>query len=206
MTRILLLLTIPAGFGALLAASAVSLNLSTGWIGAAGLIGYSLLARRRWLSEERTLSEPGPWTQALWIRCGGFALLLGHLAAGLALVGEALRLGGGNSLAIDSWLMVGAAISTELIFRHKRRVSDERDEAIAGKGVAAGYLTSGVLTVVLALGLVLTPSSTRDTLSHFVIANLLVAVILISYLAQLVVRLREYRADAEALALSGAGG
>lgn len=205
MTRILLLLTIPVGVGATLAASAAAFDVSTGWIGAVGLIGYSVHARRRWRSDERELSEPGPWTQALWIRCAGFALLLGHLATGLALVGDSLRMGGGNSLAIDSWLMVAAAFSTELIFRRKRRVSDERDEAIAGKGVAAGYLTSVALTGLFALSLVLIPSSLRDALSHFVIANLLVEMILISYLAQLVVRLREYQKDAVAFALSGAG-
>jgi len=195
--RIFLFLTASLGAGSLLAVLSIHSGISTGWIGAFGLITWSFSARRRWVRlEKQTGTEPGLPERALWIQCAGYGLLLGHLITALLHTKIDLRLGSGNTLAIDSWMMIVAAVATDFIFRRERSIRDERDTAISARGVRASYLALILLSLGLAFCLAYVPPNYRGALTHFVIGNILIALILASYLTQLVVRLHAYANDA----------
>jgi len=172
-------------------------GISTGWIGAFGLIIWSFSARRRWLRlEKETETEPGLPERTLWIQCAGYGLLLGHLITVLLHTKIDLRLGSGNTLAIDSWLMIVAAVATNFIFRREQSIRDERDTAIGARGIKASYLALIFLSLGLAFYLAYAPPNHLEALTHFVIGNILISLILTSYLTQLVVRLHAYSRDA----------
>ncbi len=182
--------------GALLAAASLTWQLSIGWMGALGLIGWALYARRRWTAlEESTGLEPSPPERMLWLRLSGTALILGHLVAAIALVGNNLRVGYGNSLAADSWTMAVGYMVAALLFRRDRNQSDERHQAIEAYGHRIGYATSIALLLPLIAWLAFTPREWRSFLTDFVIANVLIALLLASYVALLFVQLAGYARD-----------
>lgn len=185
--------------GATLALASLAASMPTGWIGAAALIGWAMLARRRWAKLEATTGlEPGAPERVLWLRLAAAGLILGHLAAALALVGDDLHLGHGNSLAIDSWTMLAALPITAVIFRRDRSEQDERHVIIAARGVRVGYAALVAMLVVLLAYLAFTPADMRALLSDFVLANLLVALLLVSHVAALLSQLAAYARDTAA--------
>src|SRR5262245_33025141 len=93
--------------GAALAVAGLTWQVPIGWIGALGLVGWALYARSRWLNlEDTTGLEPSAPERMLWLRLSGTALVLGQIATAIALVGNNLRVGYGNTLASDSWTLV----------------------------------------------------------------------------------------------------
>lgn len=198
MARIILFLAAFLGSGALLALSSMAAGFPTGWIGALGLVGWALFARRRWAAiEQDTGKEPGPPERALWIQGAGFAVLLGHLIMSLLCVGNALRLGSGNTLAIDSWTMIPAALAIDYLFQRDRNSQDERDRAISAKGIKASYRMLVCQTVALALYLPFAAPASETGFTPFLIGNILIISVLASYLVQFIVRLHAYRDDSE---------
>ena len=196
MVRIFLFLAVFLSLGASLAAVGIHFGLPVGWIGAIGLLGWAFSIRKHWLrAEKNTETEPSPPARILWVQCAGYSLLLGHLIMALQLTGDDLRLGNDNTLAIDSWTMIGAALATSFIFGGDSNTKDERDHAIAARGVRISYFTLIILCVGLSFFLAFAPPTYRLDLTHFVIGNALVALILMSYLAQLVSRLHSYSRD-----------
>jgi hypothetical protein len=182
--------------GALLAVASLTLNLSIGWIGALGLVGWALYARRRWsVLADTTGLEPSPPERMLWLRLSGTALILGHLVAAIVLVGNNLRLGYGNSLATDSWTMAVGYLVAALLFRRDRQQSDERHQTIEASGHRMGYSMSIALLLPLIAWLAFTPRDWRSFLTDFVIANVLIALLLASYVALLFVQLVGYARD-----------
>ena len=182
--------------GALLAVASFTWKLSIGWMGALCLTGWALYARRRWsVLEESTGLEPSPPERMLWLRLSGTALILGHLVAAIALVGNNLRVGYGNSLAADSWTMVIGYMLAALLFRRDRNHSDERHQAIEARGLRFGYATVVVLLLPLIAWLAFTPRPWRVFFSDFVIANVLIALLLASYVVLLFVQLVGYARD-----------
>ena len=182
--------------GVLLAIASLAWHFSIGWIGALGLVGWALYARRRWTALENTTGlEPSAPERVVWMRLGGTALILGHLAASIVLVGNNLRVGYGNSLAADSWTMVLAYVVAALLFRRDTTEKDERHEAIAARGHRVGYATLSVLLPPLIGWLAFTPREWRVFFSDFVIANVLIALLLASYVALLFVQLVAYARD-----------
>jgi hypothetical protein len=196
LVRVIGFLAAALGAGTALALTSLMLGVPTGWIGAAGLIGWAVAARRRWARQEATSGlEPGAPERILWLRLAGVALVLGHLAAAILLVQGDLRVGHGNSLAIDSWTMVAAIQIAALLFRRDSRERDERHDAIAAHGVRVGYAALIGLLLVLIPWLGLTPEGLRAPLTDFVLANLLIAVLLTSYAAMLLAQLIAYAKD-----------
>jgi len=182
--------------GALLAIASLVSHVPTGWIGAGALITWAVVARRRWTALEATNGlEPGAPERALWLRLAGTALVLGHLVTAILLAGNDLRVGQGNTLAVDSWTLVTAQIVAALLFRGDSKVQDERHAGIAARGVRVGYATLIAVLIPVIAWLAFTPPGARVVLSHFVIANALIALLLVSYAALLFVQLVDYARD-----------
>lgn len=182
--------------GTLLAIASLALHVPTGWIGASVLLAWAFNARRRWTALEATSGlDPGAPERALWMRLAGTALVLGHLVAAILLAGNDLRVGQGNTLAIDSWTLVAAQLIAELLFRRDRNAQDERHIGIAARGVRVGYATFILVLIPGIAWLAFTPPGARTALSHFVVANALIALLLVSYAAMLFVQLVDYARD-----------
>jgi hypothetical protein len=182
--------------GGLLAVFSLMANAPTGWIGAAALVAWAFIARRRWLRVEATGLEPSAPERILWLRFAGNSLILGHLVVALILVQGDLRLGNGNSLAVDSWTLVLGQCVAALAFHRDRNEHDERHEAIRARGVRAGYATLIVGLIVVILWLAFMPPPLRSALTDFVLANALIILLLASYGVMLLVQLIAYARDA----------
>jgi hypothetical protein len=199
-----LLTTLPAG--GLLAVASLGVNAPTGWIGAAALVAWAFIARRRWLRVEATSGlEPSAPERILWLRFAGNSLILGHLVVALILVQGDLRLGNGNSLAVDSWTLVLGQFVAALAFHRDRNEHDERHDAIHARGVRAGYAALIVGLIVVILWLAFMPPPLRSALTDFVLANALIILLLDYYGVMLLVQLIAYARDApQALATDDA--
>jgi hypothetical protein len=192
----LLLLLAGLAVGALLARAGLAWQLPLGWLGAVVLVGWSLLARRRWLIlEGATGLEPSPPERMIWMRMCGTALVLGHLTAAIALVGNNLRVGYGNTLAADSWVMVIGWQVAAFLFRRDRKERDERHDTIAAHGYRAGYIASILLLLPLIAWLAFTPRPWRAFFTDFVIANVLIALLIAAYAVMQFVQLVAYARD-----------
>jgi hypothetical protein len=182
--------------GIALAWASLWLGFPTGWIGGAAIIGWALAARRRWAAlEENSGLEPGAPERIVWLRLAGVAIIAGHMAASIPAVGDSLRLGNGNSLAIDAWTILLAHMIASLLFRRDSSEKDERHDAISAHGVRAGYAACLILLIALLGWLAYAPPNLRSFLTHFVLANALVELILASYAVMLLVQLIDYAKD-----------
>jgi hypothetical protein len=198
-------LLIAMAAGAVLAMASLAVDLPAGWIGALVLILWAILMRRRWARLEADGREPGAPERVLWLRLAGAALILGHLIAAILLLGDALRLGSGNSLAIDSWTMILGHQIAAFLFRSDIRQQDERHAPIVARGVRVGYATLILIQIPLLAWMVVMPLALRTLLTHFVLANVLVAFMCVSYAAMLLAQLIAYARDAEEMRRAEAG-
>lgn len=186
--------------GALLALISIHLNLWTGWIGGIGLVGWAILAKRGWAIRE-TFSEflPNASERVLRLRAIGLGLLTGHLCTALLHPSLDLRLGNGNSLAIDSWTMIAGLLIASLVFRADEKTRDERDEKISAKGMRTGYWTLTALLTILIFMLAPTQAPPSSAwLTPFNTANIIVALIMTSLLANYTVQLLDYASQTRA--------
>lgn len=192
MIRILVVLAASLGFGGLLAWTWASWAIAPGWVGGGLLITSAALARWHWNRRQvETGDEPGPYERLAWHTMVSVAVLASHLIASLA-TGLDIHVGQGNSLATDNWtLVVGAAIGWVLM-RPKSMQRDERDKEMAARGAHAGFRTLAGLLIALLLTLGFAPVVVTETLTPFVIGNLLVVVILLGILAGCLTRLIGY--------------
>lgn len=182
--------------GAALAFGSLAADIPTGWIGAIVLIVWALIMRRRWAWMEQRNLEPGAPERVLWLRLAGAALVLGHLAASILLAGDNLRLGSGNSLATDNWTMEAGHMIAALLFRADIRTQDERHAPIVARGIRAGYATLILLPLPLLAWMIVMPLALRTLLTHFVLANIVVTIMVVSYVVMLLVQLFAYAKDA----------
>ena len=119
------------------------------------------------------------------------AVLASHLAVSMA-TGLDIHVGQGNTLATDNWtLILGAAIGWVLM-RPRAMQRDERDREMAARGAHAGFRTLVGLLIILLLMLGFAPVAVTETLTPFVIGNLLVVVILLGVLAGCLTQLIGY--------------
>jgi len=182
--------------GALLAFASLVWQVALGWIGAVALIGWALQARRRWSTlEDASGLGPSPPERMIWMRLCGTALVLGHLTAAIVLVGNNLRVGSGNTLAADSWVMVIGWQVAAFLFRRDRNERDERHDAIAARGYRAGYFATILLLLPLIAWLAFTPRPWRAFFTDFVIANVLIALLIAAYAVMQFVQLVAYARD-----------
>jgi len=186
-------------FGCGLAVVSIYTVLPVGWIGGLGLIGWTLVSRRRWAKLQATTGlEPGGPERKVRFNAVGIALLFGHSVIGYAFPEIDLHVGNGNFLAIDSWTMIVAMFIASFIFQQDKKIQDERDVSITARGTKAGYLTLITLLVVSSLALGVLPPRYIPTLSYFVLGNIQITVILASLLVKFSVQLIEYAKDTDA--------
>ena len=199
-TKSLAFLFLAVSLGVLLVFASLYTGWLFGWIGAAVLLGWALGIRRRWADRAERGLEPGPPERVLWLRLCGAGLVVGHTVAALVLVGDDLQVGRGNVLAYDLWTMIVAYMVASMLFRSDSSVHDERHAAIAAHGAIVGYRVLTTLLVVLLLYLVIVPFEARAFLTHFVLANILIVLMLTSYLAMILIELAGYARDTQVAA------
>lgn len=169
-------------------------GLPLGWVGAAGLIGWSWRERRRWRRLEAEGGDPGAPERIVWQRFVATALIGGQIVAAL-LSPVDIHLGRGNWLAIDCWTLAAGQLAASVLFREDPRHRDERDDAITALGRRTGFNTLIGLLVALLLWLGFAPVPWTEGLTHFLLGNILIVLIMASLLAQQAAQLVAYAPD-----------
>jgi len=195
----ILILIGSTGVGCGLALLSIFSGLPVGWVGAVGLICWTLIMRKRWLNvAARTGLEPGAPERVLRFHAVGIALLFGHSVSLYAFPEIDFHFGQGNYLAIDSWTMIVGMLIASRIIRPDRKIQDERDAAITARGTRTGYIALIFLFVVFSILLGVLPPRYIPTLSYFVIGNMQITIILASLLVKFSVQLFAYAKDTNA--------
>lgn len=167
-----------------------------GWWGLAAMTLFALAARQRWFG--LALAAPGSPERGLWIGLGSGAVLAGHMGASLYRIGANMVIHSPqvHAFASDSWLLVLGGVLAWAIARDPRPRHDERDAQIATLGLRWSHYTLvgliGVGLMPLAYGW--TPGV--RALSHAMIAHLLIIALIVSWVVDSFIRLREYQRDA----------
>jgi hypothetical protein len=196
MLRILLVLAGGLALGALMASGALSWPIRPGLVGLLAMAGFALAARRRWLG--MNLSAPGSPERGLWIGLGSSAVIAGHLVTALASIGAGMVMHtrAVHALGVDNWtLVLGGAIAW-WIARDPDPRRDERDLQIAALGLHRSHYTMVALLIAGLVPLGFGWSETVRQLSHPMIAHLLIVLLMLTWIVDNAVRLREYRRDA----------
>jgi hypothetical protein len=200
MIRIIAVLLLGLGLGALFTAPGIAWPVRPGWIGAAILVAAALAARAYWRRRrDRVGDEPGAPEREVWQGMAGAAMVAGQMVGGLAQPGLDLHVGQGNTLALDNWTILAGAVIGWFILRNREAERDERDRAIAAGGTRVGYVGLILMLVALSLFLGFAPGPYRPPLDDFALANILSALIVLSYLARQTARLVAYWRDVRPL-------
>ena len=88
-------------------------------------------------------------------------------------------------------------------FRHDEKFRDERDGAITAKGTKFGYVALIAMLIFLLSLLGFSPIRVLERLDYFTLANIIVAIILLSITVKYVVQLIGYAKDTQAALLMG---
>ena len=184
------------GVGALIAWIGVGTGYAVGWIGALALIGWALLARRRWqVLHERDGSEPGAPERVVWQRLAGFSVVFGHMAFGFFNPQYDLHVGAGNYLAIDNWTLILGVVISAMLFRADLQERDERNDRIDAVATLWGYRSLIGLLVMLLTFIGFLPPGLQLTFTHFVVGNLMVGAIVLSLIVRQAMQLFQYARD-----------
>jgi hypothetical protein len=186
--------------GSLATGALVGLDLPL-WLAPIAATGIVLgaVAARRSLARRQAAGMPAlTWREtAAFHSVLGWGVVCGQLAVAL-LRGEDLHLGQGNTLAIDNWMLGGAAVVAWLIVRPADRTRDERDGQIDALGARVGFWSLFALLVVASTVLGFAPAAWQERLTPFVIGNALIVLLLLGALAYSTAQLVAYWADARA--------
>ena len=203
----------PLGFGLILAVAGVALWLLIGGTGRVfgidvGTFGVALLVTLAWTSLyavsalpggdfERQVS-PGEWRA--WIGVGFMVIALVYFLAKLPLFqGEAFghahhasAVGRNLVLLLIAWAVLESLLSQ----RWKDRVqADERDRQIQVRADRSGHTALIVALVSLAVTLGFSPADRLAWASHFMIANLIVAALMVGWLVEYLTMAWQYWQD-----------
>ena len=183
--------------GILLASGALSgLPIRAGYIGAVILVVIAFLARRHWRKRARVAGDdPSTAERRAWLYMAGTAMICAYVIVVLATPGTEVHRVNGGTGGFDSWIMLaGASIAWGLLYE-RAAVKDERDRAIDGHAIRVGYTAIVVLLIVFLLALGFAPRPTMQRFTHWLIANSLLTVIMLSALAHYVAQLVYYQRD-----------
>ena len=196
MLKIAGFLLISLAFGAVLASAGMVSHVPMGWVGAAALVAWAVLARRRWEGlKAADGSDPGAPERMVWQRLAGTGMIVAHLATVLLNPRVDLHVGQGNYLALDNWTLIVGVMVSAFVFRADRHERDERDDRIDARGTRWGYGALIGLLVILLLYMGFAPRPLQTALTHWVLANLLIALILASFVVRQCVQLSGYTRD-----------
>lgn len=196
MLKILCVLFISLGIGGALASTSIPWPIRPGYIGGGLLIAAALLARAHWERRAREAGDdPGAPERAIWhgLVVTGFICAFGIIT--LMHPGSEVHSRTGDTGGWDSWTMILGAVISYALLQNRKVEPDERDRAIAALGTRAGYagLIALLLVLLLTLGFAPRPWLVRAT--HWLLANLLVMLILLSVLVRQVAMLVAYWRD-----------
>jgi hypothetical protein len=187
-------------FGAGLAWLCVILSAPVGAIGVAALVGWAILARRRWHSmRKRDGSEPGGPERIVWHRFAGCVLILGHMAYTSLNPQYDLHVGSGNFLAVDNWTLILGMMLSALMFRGDNRIRDERDDRIEAVATRWGYGSLILFLLIMLFAIGFRPVGMRGGINDFYLANLLMGLIILSVIVRQISQLFGYARDNEVL-------
>ena len=204
MMRILAVLTLAGAIGVTLSVLSLDGPLRPGLLGAALLLIAAIAARRHW--RRQRASAPGSPERSFWIGLVSSSLIAGHLLGALWQIGPEMHLHSlaAHAFAIDNWTLVFAGGMAWWIARDPEPRQDERDLLIAAAGTRAAYFA----LVALLIGLLMTLAFGGDlgsrTLTHAMIAHLLIVAILISCIVANASTLRAYAGDSKEAGDAGA--
>jgi hypothetical protein len=186
--------------GALFAANLIHWPLRPGYIGAGLLVGLAVLARRYWQSQRLSGNDPSLSARRVWLYLAGTAMICGYVIIVLATPGAEVHRATGDTGGFDTWLMLaGGLVAYAIVYDGKERI-DERDLAIEAIGKRVGHTTLVVLLLLFLLMLGFAPRVWMQRFTHWLIANSLLTLIMLSCLAQYTAQLICYWRDAQAIA------
>lgn len=196
MLKILSVCLAALAFGALLSLNSFHLPIRPGFIAAILMIAAASWVKQYW--KRRALlagDEPNAAERSVWLWMVGTALITGFVIAVLFQPGSEVHTRTGGTGGYDSWLIFGGMLIAYYILRDPSLQRDERDIAISNFGTKAGYyaLITLLLTFLLSLGFA--PHENMQRFTHWLIANTLVTLIMLSCLVQYVAQLISYWQD-----------
>jgi hypothetical protein len=182
--------------GAVMALGSDAWPIRPGIVGLVAMAATALAARRRWFGLD--LAESGSPERGLWIALGGNAVILGHLATALWRIGAGMVMHSheAHALGIDNWTLVAGALIAWGIARDPSPRRDERDARIAATGLRAAHYALIAMLIAGLVPLGFGWSATWRALSHPMIANAVIVLIIASVFIDALVRLGIYRHDA----------
>lgn len=183
-------------FGALLSLNSFHLPIRPGFIAAIFMVVAALWVKQYW--NRRALvtgDEPNAAERSVWLWMVGTALITGFVIAVLFQPGSEVHTRTGDTGGYDSWLILGGIVIAYSILRDPNLQRDERDRAIANLGTKAGYCALITLLIVFLLSLGFAPHDLMQRFTHWLIANILLTLIMLSCLVQYVAQLISYWLD-----------
>ncbi len=198
MLKIFGFLSVALALGAALGWLDIVSGLAVGAIGALALIAWAVVARRRWKAlQDRDGSEPGAPERVVWQRFAGYGALCGQLGFALLNPHHDLHVGSGNYLAIDNWTLILGLMLSALVFRADRNERDERDDRIDARATRWGYGALIVFLLIVLTYMGFAPREMQTALTHFLLANLLIELIIASAVVRQAIQLVGYSRDRE---------
>jgi len=190
-------------FGALLSLNSFHLPIRPGLIAGILMIAAASWVKQYWKRRAQVAGdEPNAAERSVWLWMVGTALITGFVIAVLFQPGSEVHTRTGDTGGYDSWLILGGMVMAYSILRDPNLQRDERDIAISNFGTKAGYCALITLLVVFLLSLGFAPHELMQRFTHWLIANVLVTLIMLSclvhYIAQLIcywMDMRHLRAD-----------
>lgn len=157
------------------------------------MVAGAFWMRRHWAHRERTTGDdPSAAERNLWLYLAGTALIVGFVACVLMTPGSEVHRSNGDTGGYDSWLMLLGAALAWWVLNPRGVPRDERDRDIAGYGDRVGYWALVLLLLAFLLTLGFAPPGTLQRFTHWLIANTLLALIMIASLVQYVAQLARY--------------
>lgn len=185
MFRILAVLFLSLGFGVALAIPEIPFFLQRGVVGAGLLVVGAVAARFFWDRKARTTGDdPSSFERQAWVIFAGTAMIVGFVAVILMTPGSEVHRRTGDTGGAATWTMVGGLILGGYILKSRENLRDERDQAIAVRAERAGYTVCTVLVVALSLYLAFAPPPWRERMTHWLIGNILIELLSVTYLFQ----------------------
>lgn len=185
MFRIFAVLFLGLGFGFALSVPEIPFFFQRGLVGAGLLVGAAVAARFFWDRKARlTGDDPPPFERQAWAVFAGTAMIVGFVAAVLMRPGSEVHLRTGDTGGPATWTMVGGLILAGYILKTRDHLRDERDLAIAIRSERVGYCVCVVLVVALSFFLGFAPPPWRARMTHWLIGNLLIELLSVTFLFQ----------------------
>ncbi len=183
-------------FGALLSLNSFHLPIRPGLIAAILMVAAASWVKQYW--KRRALvagDEPNAAERSVWLWMVGTALITGFVVSVLFQPGSEVHTRTGDTGGYDSWLILVGMVIAYSILRDPNLQRDERDIAISNFGTKAGYCALISLLVVFLLALGFAPHELMQRFTHWLIANVLLTLIMLSCLVQYVAQLISYWQD-----------